>query len=125
MTAAPISSHSCNELTIPSQLSFLAPAIVDDLIRVGSVNDGGYVVPSSSVEAADFLLSFGVSDDWSFEEHFKKLNPTVQIHAYDHTVSKCSFRASVMRGFMKMLLGRTSFENISQRYGLLASYKSF
>lgn len=125
MTAAPTLSRSCDELTIPSHLSFLAPSVIDGLMRVGKVNDGGYVVPTSSIKAADFLISLGVSDDWSFEENFKRLNPGVQIHAYDHTISKELFRASVIRGFMKMLLGKTSLDDVSRRYSLLASYKSF
>lgn len=117
--------QSFHELTIPSTLSFLAPTVVDSLIRVGRANDGGYVVPASSVQAADFLISLGLSDDWSFDEHFKRLNPSVRIHAYDHTISKSMFRSSVIRGFLKMLIGKTTRDNFSRRRALLASYKNF
>lgn len=57
------------------------------LTRIGSRNDGGYVVPLDAVKAADALISFGLSHDWTFERDFKKHNANVVIHCYDHTVS--------------------------------------
>ena len=110
---------------IPAELDFLAPSRVEDLIRIGRANDGGYVIPQSSVEMADFLISFGVSDDWSFEEHFKKINPQIRIHAYDHTISRTVFGLSLLRGILKLPLGKTSFDNLSQRWKLFASYNRF
>ena len=55
-------------------------------MRIGSPNDGGYVVPLERGEAADALLSFGLSHDWTFERDFKKHNAGAVIHCYDHTV---------------------------------------
>jgi hypothetical protein len=46
------------------------PKTASDLIRVGSAADGGYVVAQSSVSATSYLVSMGLSDDWSFEEAF-------------------------------------------------------
>ena len=40
------------------------------LIRHGSVNDGGYVVPQLAFEKADALLGYGIANDISFEEGF-------------------------------------------------------
>ena len=37
------------------------------LIRLGNNNDGGYVVEENSIKNSEILLSFGLSDDWSFE----------------------------------------------------------
>jgi hypothetical protein len=119
------STGSIERLSIPSSLAFLAPAALGDLIRVGRTNDGGYVIPQSSVEMADFLISFGVSDDWSFEEHFKKINPQIRIHAYDHTISRTVFGLSLLRGILKLPLGKTSLENLSHRWELFASYNRF
>lgn len=76
------------EAGAPVQLSDLRPITCEDLIRVGNQNDGGYVVPSGTVEEADSLLSFGLSHDWTFEREFRKRNPGAVIHCYDHTVSQ-------------------------------------
>ena len=119
------SANHVNRLFIPAELDFLAPYVVEDLIRVGRFNDGGYVIPSASVCAANFLISCGISDDWSFEEHFRRINPEVKIHAYDHTVSSWGFSASAIRGLLKLPIGKTSFNNLSRRYTLLSSYKRF
>lgn len=61
------------------------PVEVADLIRVGPKVDGGYCVSKNSVLAAEFLLSFGLFDDWRFEAHFGEINQ-IPINCYDHTV---------------------------------------
>jgi hypothetical protein len=42
-----------------------------DLVRLGKNNDGGYLVCKNSIEVSDCLISFGINDDFSFEENFK------------------------------------------------------
>ena len=60
----------------------LEPNFCSDIIRLGRKNDGGYLVSESDVTASDKLLSFGIYDDWSFEEDFAKIND-VPIVAFD------------------------------------------
>ena len=62
--------------------SALKPNFCDDIVRLGRKNDGGYLVSKSDVTASDKLLSFGIYDDWSFEEDFAKIND-VPIVAFD------------------------------------------
>ncbi|MBX9723538.1 MAG: FkbM family methyltransferase, partial [Candidatus Obscuribacterales bacterium] len=66
----------------------LLPIEYPDLIRLGKHNDGGYVVPKSAIDNVNLLLTFGVANDWSFEQDFRKLNPTARIDAYDHTIGE-------------------------------------
>lgn len=40
------------------------------LMRIGSPNDGGYVVAKKSLDVADVCLGYGIADDISFEEYF-------------------------------------------------------
>ena len=68
-------------LVLSTELRFLAPTAVDDLIRIGSADDGGYVVPRSVVPDVDFLLSFGVNVDWSLDKDPERLNPAIGIHS--------------------------------------------
>jgi hypothetical protein len=63
----------------------LRPVAVDALWRLGQDNDGGYVVDSASVLNSDLLLSFGVADDWSFEEDFLK-RQAVPLDAFDGSI---------------------------------------
>jgi hypothetical protein len=71
----------------PIQLSNLHPVACERLVRLGSENDGGYVVPLDAIRAASALLSFGLSHDWTFERDFKEHNANAVVHCYDHTVS--------------------------------------
>lgn len=43
-----------------------------DLIRIGSKNDGGYLVERNSLENSTFLVGLGINDDWNFELSFGK-----------------------------------------------------
>ena len=39
----------------------LKPIEVENLIRIGRENDGGYVIPQSVFELCDGLLSYGIN----------------------------------------------------------------
>ena len=54
------------------------------LIRLGRDNDGGYLIGFNSIKSAKTLISFGILDDCSFENDFKKNNP-VGIFCFDLT----------------------------------------
>jgi hypothetical protein len=71
----------------PIQLSDFHPVACQSLARLGSPNDGGYVVPLDAAVASNALLSFGLAHDWRFERDFRKHNPGAIIHCYDPTVS--------------------------------------
>ena len=71
---------------IPPELNFLAPIAVDDLVRIGRNHDGGYLIRQSTIDQIGFLLSFGISNDWSFERQLLRLDPGLRLHAYDHSV---------------------------------------
>lgn len=53
------------------------------LIRLGKNNDGGYLVSKTSVLNSNNLISFGIEDDWSFEEQFIKNNNKINVYIYD------------------------------------------
>lgn len=79
---------------------FLEPESTSDLIRVGGPFDGGYVIPERCIAATDGLLSFGLSDDWTFERDFfgrKKLD----ILVYDPSVTKMFWVKKVLAGLIK------------------------
>ena len=55
-----------------------------DLVRLGKLNDSGYLVDKRDVNQADILISLGVCHAWSFEEDFLKHNK-IPVEAYDGT----------------------------------------
>lgn len=71
---------------LDSKYKFLLPYKCNDLIRIGSINDGGYVVPKRLVDSADSLLSGGIANNWDFEKQWADLNPNAIIRGYDRDV---------------------------------------
>ena len=78
-------------MKLNKSLNYIAPLKTNDLIRMGNKKDGGYIVSQKPLKKVDLLLSFGMSDNWSFEEDFLRLNNKNIIHIYDHTVGYLSF----------------------------------
>jgi hypothetical protein len=112
-------------LKIPKKLNFLSPYIVKDLVRLGNKNDGGYVIPKSLTKETDFLVSLGISNDWSFDEDFKKTNPAIHIHGYDHTISSRVFKRNIRYLILNMFLLRFSWKKLKDSIYLLFAYQSF
>ena len=40
----------------------------NELVRLGSVDDGGYVAPKQTILSSELLVSLGISDNWDFEK---------------------------------------------------------
>ena len=53
---------------------FLKPFYLkkNELIRLGSIDDGGYVLPLQDIRNSDVLISLGISDTWDFEKDFSR-----------------------------------------------------
>ena len=96
--------------TFPSKLK---PFFVEnnELIRLGSIDDGGYVVPLKSIKNSKSLVSFGISDNWDFEKDFTK-KANVNVYAYDHSIDKNFWLARFKKDFIKFLkLKRWRYKN--------------
>ena len=49
---------------------YLAPYKESNLIRLGDKNDGGYVISKKTISKTEYLISFGLGLNWSFENDF-------------------------------------------------------
>lgn len=105
--------------------SHLAPQVVCDLERFGNANDGGYVVQRKLVEQADWLISLGLGDDWSFDTACLQSNSKLRIIACDHTVSREHFVRKIVFAVAKVVLGRARIADISRAFQTYRSYVSF
>ena len=79
----------------------LKPDGLYKLIRVGKDNDGGYLVCENSLKNSNSLISFGISDDFSFEKHFQTIN-NVDIYAYDPSVNLNFFLKRFLHSLIKL-----------------------
>lgn len=99
-----------SELEIVANLpKYFQPIIVDDLVRLGSRNDGGYVVSMSDISNTTVLISLGISFDWTCEKMFRDLNKSSKIFCYDGSVGFKYFWAKSKFKF------KTFIKNISKK----------
>jgi hypothetical protein len=69
---------------------------VNDLIRIGRNYDGGYVIAESLMRRSSVLLSFGINDDWSFEEDFYRKSG-IRCFGFDFSIHKKIFLQRAMQ----------------------------
>ena len=68
----------------------------DDLLRLGSRYDGGYIITENIIRHTDFVVGLGVGTDWNFEKDFHGRKPC-PVHCYDHTISLHQFAMDSLR----------------------------
>ena len=62
------------------------PSFKTKLVRLGRNNDGGYCIPEKALRRSKVLISFGLDEDWSFEEDFRK-ETSAKILCFDSSVN--------------------------------------
>lgn len=104
------------------KFNILIPSINNKLLRLGRNADGGYVVDQELLGRSNYLLSFGLGDDWSFELDFLKHNKDSIIHIYDHTVNIYQFLKPFLKNFRRFITFRSKFTDFYNSYLKLKEY---
>ena len=107
---------------LDSSFNYLRPFDEPDLIRLGKKNDGGYIVSKKSLESGNCLLTFGMSNEWSFEEDFIKYNSKNYVHIYDHTVDLNFFLLRLYKSIKRIFYFKSNFINISEKISELIKF---
>jgi hypothetical protein len=105
------------EARLPKQFM---PYRTNDLIRLGRDYDGGYLIRASDVEKTKLLLSFGINDDWSFEQDFFNRR-NVPITAYDGSISY----GKIVRKFISGVFTPYKLKSLIHRTKNIFSYHNF
>tara|TARA_B100000035_G_C20979460_1_gene544737 strand:- start:548 stop:1312 length:765 start_codon:yes stop_codon:yes gene_type:complete len=100
----------------------LKPKYEYDLVRIGSKNDGGYLIEKNSLYQAEYLLSFGVSTDWNFEKEFIKKN-SISFKCYDGSIDETYWFQWKKKSIKKAL--RFSFKEIYKYLKIKKSFHNF
>lgn len=75
-----------------------------DLVRIGQNNDGGYLICNKSVLETKYLVSIGISDDFSFEENFLKIrNEKINIRCYDDVLNEFFLFKKLIISFLRAI----------------------
>lgn len=83
----------------------LKPKRSSNLIRVGRDHDGGYMVECDDIHNASALCSFGISDDWSFENDFLS-RKDVPLVAFDGSLTLWFWVRKALRNALSLRLAR-------------------
>ena len=103
--------------------SLFYPKFKYNLIRLGKSFDGGYVVERKSIVESKTLVSFGISDDWSFEEDFSKLGDK-KIYSYDYSVNGRFWITNFIKSILRILFLKNITENFIKLFDYF-KYKKF
>ena len=106
---------------------FLKPFFLkkEELIRLGSIDDGGYVLPINDVKNSDALISMGISDNWDFEKDFSKMS-NAKIFAYDHSIDSNFWISKFKKDLIKFLkLKFSNQKNFIKCFNILIFYFFF
>ena len=104
--------------------NFLKPKHSYSLKRIGSNNDGGYLVGKNSLKKANCLISFGINDDWSFELSLKKIRNNISIFCYD---DQLCFKFLLKNFIIQLILvfSNCNFNLLKNRLNVLITYFFF
>ena len=97
---------------------YICPIKKTDLVRLGRNNDGGYAVTKKSIDKTQSLISFGISDDWSFEQSFK-LKKDIKIICFDNSVNLAFWLRRFIRDTIDLFLFRNNALNILKDFLLI------
>jgi len=91
------------------------------LERIGKKNDGGYLINSDAIFKSNYLLSFGIFDDWSFEKNFIRYNKNAKVICYDDVIS---FNFIFTRSIKKIIIDlcKLKFTNIFNNLYTILDY---
>ena len=83
---------------------FLKPYFIkkEELTRLGSIDDGGYVLPIKDIKLSDVLISLGISDNWDFEKDFSKRSK-VNVIAYDNSINNNFWISKFKKDLIKFI----------------------
>jgi hypothetical protein len=102
------------KIKLLEDLLWMCPVAVSDLVRLGGKMDGGYLVPQSAIAHAQGLLSFGLGDDFTFDQDWHHIKPHDPIHMYDASVDSNNIKIRVNTGVRGEIDIKTEYQNFFQ-----------
>lgn len=93
-----------------------------NLLRIGSLYDGGYLVESNSLYKSECLLSFGISTNWDFEKDFLNKNK-IDLIAFDGSINETFWENQKLEALKK--IKRLSFAKYFKNYLIKKRFYQF
>ena len=101
----------------------LKPFLTKSLIRLGHNNDGGYIINNEILDKSKTVLTFGLSDEFSFEKDYKSLKPDNKIIVYDHTVTNSFWLKHFINWLFHFVRNQQNFFRMFRYFKYLSFFK--
>lgn len=100
------------KIILPSFYDFLRPKQTKNLVRFGIKKDGGYIIDLNSVNRVNHLVSFGMADEFSFEEDFLNNNKLNTLEIYDFSVNHKNYLGNILKVLRRFLTFRKQLNDL-------------
>ena len=97
---------------LPNEYNFLIPLKTPSLIRLGINKDGGYIVDKDILKLSNLLISFGMADEYSFEEDFLKYNDQNNLIIFDYSISHTQYLKDFFKNIRRILKLKRKFSEL-------------
>ena len=97
---------------LPNEYNFLIPLKTPSLIRLGINKDGGYIVDKDILKLSNLLISFGMADEYSFEEDFLKYYYQNNLIIFDYSISHTQYLKDFFKNIRRILKLKRKFSEL-------------
>ena len=99
--------------TLPLEYRFLIPFKSPNLLRLGIEKDGGYIVEQKILKNSDFLVSFGMAEEYSFEIDFLRFNKKNKLIIYDFSISHLHYFKEIFKNLRRIIKFKRTLKDLS------------
>jgi len=97
---------------LPSEYNILTPLQSENLIRLGINKDGGYIVDGDLLLSSNFMVSFGMANEFSFEKHFLMLKNKNALIIFDFSISHFHYIKELFKNMRRILKFKRNFSDL-------------
>ena len=88
---------------LPSEYDFLTPNKTSNLCRLGVEKDGGYILNQEFLNKSNFLISFGMAEEYSFEIDFLNLSSKNKLIIFDFSISHIHYLKEIFKNLRRII----------------------
>ena len=102
--------------TLPKEYNFMTPLKSPSLLRLGVKKDGVYILDKELLKTSNFLVSFGMAEEYSFEEEFLKFNKNNELIIFDFSVSHSHYFKELFKNIRRIFKFKRTFKDLGKCY---------
>ena len=110
---------------LPLEYNFLIPYAQETLTRMGTNKDGGYVVDEKLINNSNILISFGMGDEFSFEEDFLKKNQKNKVFIFDYSINHKIYIQNIFRIIRRIFKLKRKYNDLIMMLNTFKNFRKF